>query len=91
MSTQYNVVCARSLIRRRNCPHRPAGSKNGGCHERLMAGDVTTYHERHSVAGGLGQHFLLNLRRRQHASYVTIPWEWLPRCVIVYFVVGQCE
>jgi len=51
MSTQYNVVCARSLIRRRNCPHRPAGSKNGGCHEWLMAGDITTYHERHSVAG----------------------------------------
>jgi len=56
-----------------------------------MAGDVTTYHERHSVAGGLGRHVLLKLRHRQHVSYPTIPWEWLPWCVIGYFAVGPRE
>jgi len=55
----------------------------------MMAGDVTTYHEQRSVADGIWRHVLLKLPRQQHVSYVTIPWEWLPRCVIVYFAVGQ--
>jgi len=56
-----------------------------------MAGDVTTYHEQHRVAGDLGQRVLLKLCRRQHVSYVTILWEYLPWCMIVYLAFGQCE
>jgi len=80
-----------SLIHHRNCPHRPTGSKSGISHEWLTAGDVMIHHEQHSITGGLGLRILLKLRRQQDVSYVTIPREWLPRCVIVYFVVGQRE
>jgi len=56
-----------------------------------MADDVTTYHEWHIIAGGLGWHVLLKLCHWQHVSYVTLPLEWLLWFVIVYFAVGQRE
>jgi len=52
-------------------------------------GDVTTYHKRHTITDGLGRHVVLKLHHRRHVSYVTISWEWLPRCVIAYFVLSQ--
>jgi len=56
-----------------------------------MTGDDTTYHEWRSVAGGLGRRVLFKLRRQQHVSYYSIPWEWLLQCVIVYFVVSMSK
>jgi len=56
------------------------GSRGGG--ESSMV--VTTLI---SIACGLWRRVVLKLRRRQLVTYITVPWEWLPRCVTV----GQRE